>query len=368
MNSALLEERKERILKAIALEETDRTPVVLEYAGFAPRVTGHTLGEFVGDLRRSAEIMMEAWDKVGGADAVEYPSYTPANLAFLWMSKVLVPGVDLPEDQHWQVLEQELMKPEDYDAALEMGWMEFVGAFMTERISGDVMLKLMEMMQLGPELLKLWHERGVPVIMTGVATTPYEMLCGARTLANLVMDMYRNGDMVQKVMDAALPFMAPQMIAMTQQLGMSIMWIGGWRGASEILAKPLWERFVWPYLEKIAFEVLDAGLIPWFHLDSDWTRDLEKFKVFPKGKCAIAFDGATDIRKAKEILGDRMCIVGDVPPALLTLGTPDEVHEYCTRLIADIGPTGFILQSGCDIPTEAKLENVQAMVAAATGK
>ena len=78
----------------------------------------------------------------------------------------------------------------------------------------------------------------------------------------------------EKVMDAALPFMAPQMIAMTQQLGLSTMWVGGWRGASEILAKPLWERFVWPYLEKIAFEVLDAGIIPWFHLDSDWTRDL----------------------------------------------------------------------------------------------
>jgi len=26
---------------------------------------------------------------------------------------------------------------------------------------------------------------------------------------------------------------------------------------------------------------------------------------------------------------------------------------------------GFILQSGCDIPTSAKLENVQAMVSAA---
>jgi len=62
-----------------------------------------------------------------------------------------------------------------------------------------------------------------------------------------------------------------------------------------------------------------------------------------------------------------MCIAGDVPAALLTLGTPDEVNEYCIRLIKDIGPTGFILHSGCDIPIDAKLENVQAMVAAATG-
>jgi len=33
----------------------------------------------------------------------------------------------------------------------------------------------------------------------------------------------------------------------------------------------------------------------------------------------------------------------------------------------ELGPQGFILQSGCDIPANAKLENVQAMVAAATG-
>jgi uroporphyrinogen-III decarboxylase len=31
-----------------------------------------------------------------------------------------------------------------------------------------------------------------------------------------------------------------------------------------------------------------------------------------------------------------------------------------------LGPEGFILQSGCDIPNNARLENVQAMVAAAT--
>ena len=43
----------------------------------------------------------------------------------------------------------------------------------------------------------------------------------------------------------------------------------------------------------------------------------------------------------------------------------DEAEEYCTRLIKELGPEGFILQSGCDIPANAKLENVQAMVAAA---
>jgi uroporphyrinogen-III decarboxylase len=63
-----------------------------------------------------------------------------------------------------------------------------------------------------------------------------------------------------------------------------------------------------------------------------------------------------------------MCITGDVGAALLTLGTPDDVYQYSTKLIREIGPSGFIMASGCDIPATAKPENVAAMLAACTGK
>ena len=52
---------------------------------------------------------------------------------------------------------------------------------------------------------------------------------------------------------------------------------------------------------------------------------------------------------------------------MLFLDTPDHVYDYCSQLIRELGPEGFILQSGCDIPANAKLENVKAMVAAAVG-
>ena len=79
----------------------------------------------------------------------------------------------------------------------------------------------------------------------------------------------------------------------------------------------------------------------------------------------MALDGETDIFKAKDILGDHMCLMGDVPAAMLFMASPDEVYEYCARLTRELGPTGFILQSGCDIPTNAKPENVRAMIRAA---
>ena len=39
--------RLKRILKTVALEKPDRTPVVLEYSGFAAYVTGTRMAEFL---------------------------------------------------------------------------------------------------------------------------------------------------------------------------------------------------------------------------------------------------------------------------------------------------------------------------------
>ena len=78
----------------------------------------------------------------------------------------------------------------------------------------------------------------------------------------------------------------------------------------------------------------------------------------------LNLDGMTDIRAAHEILGDHMALMGDVPATLLTVGTPDDVREYVRRLIADVGRRGLLIAPGCDIPCDARGENVEAMVAA----
>ncbi len=366
--TSLYEERRQRVLKTIALETTDRTPVVLEYAGFAARAVGARLGDYVKDMPTATELMIQAWDKVGGADAVEYATYTPDMLSLAWMSRIYVPGRELPYDEAWQVQEKELMTVEDYDRIIETGWNAFMPSFLEERVGLDLGQLLGGFVQFAPQAIELWKAHGVPVLIMGIITTPYEMFCGGRTLPRLVLDLYRIPDKVRAAMDAALPDIAPMITSANKQFGFPAMWIGGWRSASEMLSRPLWERFVWPYLEKLAYEVLDSGTIVIFHLDSDWTRDLHMFRNLPAGRCVMSFDGSTDIFKAKEILGDTVCIMGDVSPVLLSHGTPDEVYDYSRRLVEELGPTGFILHSGCDIPVDARVENVQAMIAAATGK
>jgi len=356
-----------RILKAVALEKPDRVPVVLEYAGFAAHVTQTPMADFLGDPEKNLQTMIEAYHMVGGADAVNYGSFWPYNLCYSFMSKVRVPGVDLPKNDMWQVIETELMTRDDYDRIVDLGWPTYFKEFMEEKIINDVPASYLPPRRKAPDAQSAWRKEGVPVLCGGDVTTPFELLCGSRSFVPFAIDLLEIPEKVSAAMDAIVPHLIGDRLQAAKDHGYPLAWVGGWRTAPFMLSPSMWQRFAWSYFKQIVNEVVDAGLIALLHLDSDWTRELDRFLELPKGKCIMALDGETDIFKAREILDGHMCIMGDVPASMLFLDDPDTVYDYCTHLIRELGPEGFILQSGCDIPTNATLENVQAMVAAARG-
>jgi uroporphyrinogen decarboxylase len=59
------------------------------------------------------------------------------------------------------------------------------------------------------------------------------------------------------------------------------------------------------------------------------------------------------------------CLDGNIKSLSFVEATPDVIAEESSRLLnAFASRGGFILSSGCEIPLEAKPENVAAMVAA----
>jgi hypothetical protein len=92
------------------------------------------MGDFVKDMPTATDMMIQAWDMVGGADAMEYGTYTPDMLSLAWLSRIYVPGRELPYDEAWQVQEKELMTVEDYDRIVEVGWNAFMAPFLEERV------------------------------------------------------------------------------------------------------------------------------------------------------------------------------------------------------------------------------------------
>ena len=66
------------------------------------------------------------------------------------------------------------------------------------------------------------------------------------------------------------------------------------------------------------------------------------------------------------MIGDHCCLLGDVPSTMLAFGSQDDVVGYCKKLIDVVGRDGgFVLAAGCEIPPNARPENVKAMIDAA---
>jgi uroporphyrinogen-III decarboxylase len=85
----------------------------------------------------------------------------------------------------------------------------------------------------------------------------------------------------------------------------------------------------------------------------------------PKGRVLLDFE-KTDMAKAKEVLGDKVCIYGNVPAAKMVHSSSQAIDEYCRDLIERCAPGGgFILGTECEVPWDARPENVRAMIAAA---
>lgn len=365
---ARYEERLARIQRTIDLEPTDRIPFVFMGTAFAPRYMGVSMAEFCADPDLRVEVTLAAMDGLGGdfdgINALPAGRITPA-LSAAWLSRVAVPGRDLPDDSLWQVVEAEVMTVDDYDTIIEQGWSAFMGGYMPRVIDmAEFEANLAWMGANLPAVAQRFRESGyVPV--SGAATTiPFECLCGGRSMEEFYLDLHCIPDKVKAALDAIQPDLIRIGVNGARHSGVPAVWVGGWRAASSMLSPKMWNEFVFPYYLEMITQLAENEIVSVLHFDHDWTRDLSRLRELPARKCILNLDGWTDIRKAKETLADHMAIMGDVPAPLLSAGTPDEVYAYVRALARDVGPTGLILCPGCDAPIDAKPENMQAFVAA----
>lgn len=366
MSNAQFEKHLDRIRKAVALEPVDKIPVAPCANAFWARSQGVLLKDYITDFELACGTNIKAMQEFGEVDAAQNEIFSPYLLSGQWLSNVSVPGKELGDDDMWQVVEYENMKQEEYQEILKDGFGPFLDRFLRERCA-DPEGQLGDFYAYLGEAKRRFTEAGIPCIADFLMITPFEFFCGGRSLECFFMDdLMDEPDLMDEVFARVMEYTIPKYRAMMEQTHPLGVWIGGWRTAPDMLSPALWERFAWPYFKEYANLCIEHDVIPIFHLDSCWDNQLERFREMPAKKCIMGLDSKTDIRKAKKAVGDMMCILGDVPAELFAFGTPGEVHKYVTDLIDDIGPVGYIVSSGCDIPSDAKKENVKAMYDAAS--
>ena len=358
----LYNERLERIRKAIALEPVDKIPVLGSGPAAYAAMSGVDLADYLEDMKLNCDVNLK-FHVNHDLDGAQAHIFSPDVFPRQWFSKVCTPGRELPSrNELWQVHEMEIIKQEDYDDLLKMGYAAWQKKILDERFT-DVEEREKPFYDYAPIAAQRYAEAGVPVIVGSIFESPFEVLCGGRSLECFLMDDIFEipellDDVFAEIHQTNMVNYEELLKSPAKPLGV---WVGGWRGTPTMLNREMFEHYSWRYMKEIAELCIRYDVIPIFHLDADWTPGLDVFKEIEPKKAIMALDGKTDIYKAKEVVGDRMCIMGDVPAELFAFGDPQKVYDYAAKLIRDLGPTGYIMCSGCDIPFNAKKENVEAM-------
>lgn len=362
--------RLERFEAAVALERPDRVPVMPLMSAFAVRAQGLTQGAAWRDPQLGFRAMLDTFEDLGGFDRLYKPNlfWPVAGGRFCAAPvRVKIPGKQLAEDALNQIDEVELFSRADYDKIAAKGWNAFWEEHYEKMTGGRSMQKLAAAQdRLLEEYIRevdICLEKDIQPLFGAYVDSMVMAFSMSRTLTQFTMDLYEVPDKVKAAMDACCDDLIRNALDVVGRTGIPLVFIVLERGSAFYYRLEVFEEFEWPYLQRYVDAFLSEGLTPWFHFDTDWGRNLPYLRQLPRGRCVCDLDGTTDIFHAKEILGGHMCISGDVPAALLSLGKPADVQAYCERLIDEVGRDGgFLLSTGCECPVDARVENVRAMV------
>lgn len=142
----------------------------------------------------------------------------------------------------------------------------------------------------------------------------------------------------------------------------------GGSGSITLASPELWRRFSLPSIKEITRICRQAGVISGIHscglemyivetcaneTELDYINPLE---IPPMGDCTL--------KKAREVAGKRLCLMGNLnTPSLMLKGTADKVRLESLRAILDAGHDGaFVLSTGDQCGRDTPEENLLAMV------
>jgi uroporphyrinogen-III decarboxylase len=137
------------------------------------------------------------------------------------------------------------------------------------------------------------------------------------------------------------------------------------KGADGFLSGKDFEERYRPTLKAVILGLIGEGLVPQLFVEGAHNDRLDVIvdEEIPAGRTIWLFD-ATDMMAVRDRFRRFACFGGNVPGALLSIGSPAEVEEYVQRLLDDVaGDGGFILSTGI-VADDARPENFAALMEA----
>ncbi len=381
----LYAQRLKRYVTAMRNGKPDMIPIRLFVAEFTAKYAGYTCQEVTHDFEKAFAAARKCaadfdWDAVVGNMVYVWTGLTQA----IGTKYYAAPGIDISPDIGFQYLEppeeQAFMKPDEYDQLIEDPTGYLFNVWLP-RISSDVaemgqptsfrnnlsflkggMAMLNYFNGFGKQAELLRTESGTVSAISGILKAPFDIIADKlRGYLGLMTDVMERPDKVLEACEALVPHLTH--VALSGADPDKNVPIGFWmhRGCVPFFSHEHFNKYYWPTLKPIIEAIWAQGHQVLFYAEGDWNAHLNSFAELPDGAIVFHVDQA-DIFEAHKLIGHKFCISGGIPNFLLSYGTPEQVRQYCKKVIDGVaGDGGYIMDASAIVQNDAKVENIRAM-------
>ena len=342
----------ERVFAAIRHTAPDCVPVAPYMGNHGAKVSGALISKYCTDGRTMADAQLAAWE-IYGQDVLVAQSDN------YYIAEGFGVKVQIPEDHTPFVVERpvkelsdirELKVPDPYRDGRMPVYLEAI-KYMKGKVGNQAVVR-------GPgtgPFSLAGHLMGVEEFLIQLVTAENEPDGEEAEALRYLMDL---------TSDALIAFVTAAI-----KEGADIVTIGDSLASIDMVSPDMYRVWAWPYEKKVfaALKQYDPGrdFAALLHICGNMTPVLPE--MADTGADIIELDHKVDLKTAKEQVGRRVCLMGNLDPSsVLFSGTPELVAAKSQKCIEDAGSEGgFILGSGCELAYFTPKENVRAMISTA---
>ncbi len=333
---------KERIGNYFSGKEIDRIPILPFLGTIGGSVSGITLREGRASAQNQAFMQIKCYERLGN-DLMNI-DYGLHGLGAALGSKLNDPEDDIPAVSEYRLKDlSELSQLDisDCDSKKDLVLKQHLDAT-------QILLE------------KYSDECGVDITVPG----PFTAAASLYPVEKLLRSIRKSPEDVHKLMKLCTQGLK-QVCSEFIKLGISITLCDPVASAS-ILSVSNYNEYVKPYTAELVDHIHSLNTEVGYHICGNTTKILKD--MVSTGVDMLSLDSAVDMLYAKQTVGDGICLVGNVDPVnVIMLGTAEEIDEAVKKCFIDASDNknGFIIATGCDIPSKTPLTNLDAFMSSA---
>jgi len=331
----------DRVMSSVSHKEPDRVPFMPFAQTFSAKVAGIPFSAYASKAEKFLEGQLKAYQAFGW-DALCFSSDVGM------YAESFGAKIDFPYDDVPRIVEPVLKHSSLYE---DFKKLEMPDPMNAGRLTESIKAIEMARKEVGDEM---------PII--GWTEGPFQgvtLLSGADPMQFFyILD---HQDEFKEILDWYADFEIEVAKAM-YEAGADIVGVG--ETAAYFMSPSFFKEYCLEPEKKACRAIKNMNMIPLIHCCGFVPQNIHySLETNPGG--AIQFDYQVDLQWAKNLIGDKVTIMGNLDYNKLTYSNPNQVYEDCFKHISIASQGGgYWLAFGCEIPKELPLNNMRAIMRA----